>query len=214
MPTSIESTAIAGVRLPDSALCRAATQLAERVSEPFLFHHVLRSALYADWLGQRRRLAYDRELLCVSTLLHDLGLSALAPVKARFEIEGADAAKEFLVQQGMSERAVEIAWDAIALHTTAEIPLRKGGEVALCFLGIACDIRGVPDDAEADAFISEVLNAYPRLDLHLQLPAALVGLYRKNPAAAASRAVTDACERLVPGFRPFNLCDVLLNAAR
>lgn len=210
MATRFELAEIAGIRVPDSALCQAALELAQRVSEPFLFHHVIRSSLYADWFGRRRKLAYDRELLSVSTLLHDLGLTAIAPARARFEIEGADAAKEFLVRQGMAERSVEVAWDAIALHTTAEIPLRKGAEVALCHLGVACDIRGVPGDAEADAFIAEVLNACPRLDLHELLIETLVGLYRKNPAAAVSHAVADACERRVPGFRRFNLCDALL----
>ena len=70
-------------------------------------------------------------------LTNDLGLTALAPGRARFEIEGADAAQQFLARQGMSGRSIEIAWDAIALHTTAEIPQRKCAEVALCQLGIA-----------------------------------------------------------------------------
>jgi hypothetical protein len=201
---------IAGVRLPDSALCQAARELAQRVSEPFLFHHVMRSAVYADWLGQRRGVPYDRELVYVATVLHDLGLSALAPVQTRFEIEGADAAQEFLVRQGMRESAVALVWDAIALHTTAEIPQRKAPEIALCQLGVACDIRGLPGDAEAPAVVSRVLAAYPRLDLREALPGALVGLYRKNPKASASHAVADACERRVPGFRRFNLCDALL----
>jgi hypothetical protein len=61
---------------------------------------------------------YDRELLGVSAVLHDPGLTKIAPVEARFEIEGADLAKEFLAKKEMSERHVEIAWDAIALHTT------------------------------------------------------------------------------------------------
>src|SRR5688572_17221629 len=139
---------IAGMRAPDSPLCEGATELARRVSEPFLFHHVMRSWAYAEWLGQRRGGKHDREVLYVATVLHDLGLTELAPVRERFEVEGADAAKEFLARQGMSERALELAWDAIALHTTAGIPVRKQAEVALCHLGIACDIRGLPDDAE------------------------------------------------------------------
>jgi hypothetical protein len=214
MAVSWKMQEVAGIRLPDSALCQAAGELAQRASEPYLFHHVVRSALYADWLGRRRGLRYDRELLGVSVLLHDLGLTSLAPGRARFEIEGADSAQEFLARQGMSERSIEVAWDAIALHTTAEIPQRKCAEVALCQLGIACDIRGVPGDAEVDVFVEQVVGAYPRLDLQRALPESLVALYRRNPAASASHAVADACERLVPGFRRFNLCDVLLANAR
>jgi len=59
-----------------------------------------------------------------------------------------------------------------------------------------------------------VVGAYPRLELERALPESLVALYRRNPAASASHAVADACERLVPGFRRFNLCDVLLANVR
>jgi hypothetical protein len=201
---------IAGVQLPDSALCQAATELAARASEPFLFNHVLRSCVYAECLGRQRRQPYDRELLYVSTILHDLGLTQLAPLRERFEVEGADLAQDFLARQGMSERALELAWDAIALHTTQGIAVRKQPEVALCHLGIACDIRGLPDNAELTALRGPVRAAHPWLGLQRALPDTLVGLYRKSPAAAASHAVADACDRLVPGFRRMNLCDILL----
>lgn len=204
---------VAGVQLPDSALCQAATELAQRVSEPFLFNHVMRSCVYAEFLGQQRQQRYDRELLYLSTLLHDLGLTSLAPLRERFEVEGADLAKDFLARQGMSEAAIELAWDAIALHTTAGIPARKQPVVALCHLGIACDIRGAVDNHELDALRAPVREAYPWLALQRELPATLVGLFRKSPAAVSSHAVADACDRLVPGFRRFNLCDVLLVSA-
>jgi hypothetical protein len=196
--------------MPDSVLCRAATELAERVLEPFLFNHVMRSCVYAECLGRQRKQPYDRELLYVATLLHDLGLSRLAPLQERFEVEGADLAKEFLARQGMSEAALELAWDAIALHTTAGIPVRKPPVVSLCHLGTACDIRGLPDNPELAALRAPVREAYPWLVLQRALPETLVGLYRKSPMAAASHAVADACDRLVPGFRRFNLCDILL----
>jgi hypothetical protein len=196
--------------MPDSALCLAATELAERVSEPFLFHHVMRSCVYAECIGRQRQQTYDRELLYVSTVLHDLGLTPLAPVRERFEVEGADLAKDFLARQGMSERALELAWDAIALHTSAGIAVRKPAEIALCHLGIACDIRGLPDDPELAALRASARAVYPWLGLERALPDALVALYHKSPAATASHAVADACDRLVPGFRRFNLCDILL----
>jgi HD domain len=204
---------VAGIQLPDSALCQAATELAQRVSEPFLFHHVVRSCLYAECLGRQRQQVYDRELLYVATVLHDLGLTSSAPLRERFEIEGADLAKEFLARRGMGERAIELAWDAIALHTTAGIPLRKQPEIALCHLGIVCDIRGLPDNPELVALRARAREAFPWLALQRALPETLVGLYRKNPAASASHAVADACERLVPGFQRFNLCDILLTSA-
>lgn len=201
---------VSDVLLPDTELCRAATELARRVSQPFLLNHVIRSWIYAEWLGQRRAEPYDHEALYVATVLHDLGLTDIAPVQLRFEIEGADAAKEFLARQGMAERRIELVWDAIALHTTAQIPLRKSPEIALCHLGIAHDLRGSSAEVSAAGVDRRALAAYPRLALPGELVGTLVKLYRKNPAAAASHAVADACERLVPDFKRFNLCDVLL----
>jgi hypothetical protein len=203
---------VAGMQMPDSALCQAATELAQRVSEPFLFNHVMRSCVYAECLGRQRKERYDRELLYVATLLHDLGLTTLAPLRERFEVEGADLAKEFLATQGMSEAALDLAWDAIALHTTAGIPIRKHPVISLCHLGTACDIRGLPDNPELAALRRPVREAFPWLAMQQALPETLVSLYHRSPAATTSHAVADACDRLVPGFRRFNLCDILLTS--
>lgn len=207
-------TEIAGISIPDSALCTAAMEYVEHVAPPFLRHHVLRSYVYAEWIGRARGLAYDREVLYLATVLHDLGLTPLAKVLARFELEGADLAREFLLARGMDERRVELVWDAIALHTSAELPLRKSPEIALCHLGIAADIRGLPPELAARSPTQSLLASCPWLDLDAALIETLVGLYRKSPAAAGSHAVADACERRVPGFRRFNLCDILLERAR
>jgi len=198
-------------KLPDTELCNAAVEYARTVSEPYIFHHVMRSAMLADSIGRRLAMKYDRELLCVSAVLHDLGLTTLAPVQMRFEIEGADLAKDFLARKGMTERHLEIAWDAIALHTTEEIPLRKCAEVALCQMGIAADLGLAPPEAVTDEIVDEALAAYPWLDTHEALLTTLVGLYQRNPKVISSTPVAEACERRFPGFRRPNLCDRFIN---
>jgi hypothetical protein len=72
--------------LPDTELCNAAVEYARIASEPFLFHHVMRSASLADSIGRKSGVKFDREVLCVSAVLHDLGLTKLAAVQMRFEI--------------------------------------------------------------------------------------------------------------------------------
>src|SRR5260221_10451886 len=96
--------------LPDSDLCNAAVEYARTASDPFLFHHVMRSAILADSIGRRLGMKFGREVLCVSAVLHDVGLTTVAPVQMRFEIEGADLAKDFLAKKGMSERHLEMVW--------------------------------------------------------------------------------------------------------
>src|SRR6185295_14617865 len=162
--------------LPDTALCNDAVEYARTVSAPFLFNHVMRSAILADSIGRTRGMRYDRELLCVSAVLHDLGLTKIAPVEMRFEIEGADLAKDFLAKKGMNERHLDVVWDAIALHTTSEIPSRKCREIALCQIGIAADLGIAPPGVVSDELVDEVLTAYPWLDTHEALLTTLVGL--------------------------------------
>lgn len=197
-------------QLPDSSLCQAAINYARTVSPPFLFNHVMRSALFAQEIGRIKGMRFDREVLCTASVLHDLGLTHVAPVKQRFELEGADAAKAFLSERGMADSAVDLVWDAIALHTTVEIPLRKQAEVALCFLGIAADLAMLPPGSLAATTVEAAHGLFPWGSTEEELLKALVGLYHRNPAAAASNAVADVCERRVPGFKRFNLCDHLL----
>jgi HD superfamily phosphodiesterase len=104
MPTTKLDVSASKTPLPDTELCSAAVAYARTVSGPFLFHHVMRSAIFADSIGRGAGMKFDRELLCVSAVLHDLGLTSIAPVQMRFEIEGADLAKDFLAKKGMSER--------------------------------------------------------------------------------------------------------------
>ena len=111
----------------------------------------------------------------------------------------------------MSEHHVDLVWDAIALHTTAEIPSRKCAEIALCQMGIAADLGIASRDIVSTETIDEAMAEYPWLDIHESLLTTLVGLYQKNPRAASSNAVAEACERRVPGFKRSNLCDRLID---
>lgn len=89
------------VGAPDSELCQRATALVAELSPSFLFNHCARSFLFADAIGKHDRLQYDRELLYLSAMLHDLGLTdAYVGADQRFELEGADRARAFLVERG------------------------------------------------------------------------------------------------------------------
>jgi hypothetical protein len=88
---------------------------------------------------------------------------------------------------------------------------RENAARSLCQLGIAADLGIAPPDVVSDETVDGVLAAYPWLDMHESLPTALVGLFRKNPKAASSNAVAEACERRVSGFKRFNLCDRLVD---
>src|SRR4051812_13330701 len=94
-------TEIAGIRIPDSQLAREAMELAREASTPALFHHVLRTYVFAELVGRRMEMRYDAELLYIAAVLHDLGLTDRYRGAGRFEVDGADAAAQFLSGRGV-----------------------------------------------------------------------------------------------------------------
>ncbi len=133
----------AGIKVPDTTLVRDAMELARGLLEPFLFNHVMRSWLFGVVLSEGAEHAPDAELLAVAAVLHDLGLTDRYTGANRFEVDGANAAREFLSAQDISAHQMQLVWDAIALHTTPTLALHKEPEVVMTHSGIAVDVLGV-----------------------------------------------------------------------
>jgi hypothetical protein len=97
---------------------------------PAIANHSFRSYLFARLLARRKGMRPDHdfgdELLYLVCVLHDLGLTEHANGKQRFEVDGADAAVEFLSGQGVSSSDIDVVWQAIALHTSGGIAERRG----------------------------------------------------------------------------------------
>jgi hypothetical protein len=170
------------VGAPDSKLCQRATALVAELSPPFLFNHCARSFLFGDAIGKRDGLQYDRELLYLSAILHDLGLTdAYVGGDQRFEVEGADRARAFLVEHGLPEGKADVVWDAIALNTSFGIALRKGPEIALTHLGVSADFLGTRLADVSSETVAQIVREYPRPDFISSATNLLVGCARRKP---------------------------------
>lgn len=202
------------LKVPDSALCRAAAAHVERVHPAFLVNHVRRSFLFADAVGRTTGRQYSTELLFLACVLHDLGLSVQAPGETRFEVEGADAALDLLDGWGLEAQDREVIWDAIALHTTPVIPQRKRAEIALCQLGTAIDVGFAPVTLIGEAELAEIVSAFPRLGFKNAMADALCGLVRRGGSGCVlSPTVAEASERMLPGFVRPHICDALMSSS-
>src|SRR5438445_10770863 len=114
---------VAGVVIPDSKLVREVTELVWDTEPPLLFHHSSRVYYWGALTGKRRGLRFDPELLYAGAMFHDMGLtSAHASAHERFEVDGANVARDFLQGHDIAEQDIETVWTAIALHTTPGIP--------------------------------------------------------------------------------------------
>src|SRR6476659_1279479 len=109
---------LAGVSVPDSPLITAALEYAQKLSEPYLFNHAVRSWLFAARIGHLKGIDYDPEVVAVGTILHDIGLTAGVSGSNRFEINGAGAALSFAKERGLSNRRAQLIWDLVALNST------------------------------------------------------------------------------------------------
>jgi HD superfamily phosphodiesterase len=156
---------ITGVKLPDSAMARHLTQLIRDTESDLLFHHSTRVYLWGALTGMRRGLKFDPELLYTGAMFHDIGLTERGRgSRLRFEVDGANAARDFLRGYGVSETEIEKVWTAIALHTTPGIPEHMHPEIALVTAGVEMDVLGLAYDQFTETQRRGVVDAHPRGD--------------------------------------------------
>ena len=154
---------IAGVSIPDSKLAREVTELIRDTESPLLFHHSTRVYLFGALTGRRRDLKFDPELLYIGAMFHDIGLTeAHRHSHERFEVDGANAARDFMRRHQLPDASIELVWDAIALHTTPGIPQHKKPEVALVTAGVEMDVLGLAYGEFSDGERAGVVTAHPR----------------------------------------------------
>src|SRR5262249_47235183 len=84
-----------------------------------LFHHSSRVYYWGSLGGKRRGLTFDPELLYGCAMFHDMGLTAAhSSTHERFEVDGANAARNFLRSRGNAQQDIDAVWPALPLHTT------------------------------------------------------------------------------------------------
>ena len=204
------SEMIAGIRIPDSKLARQATELLQEHGTPLLFAHSLRVYLFGAIRGRHRGLSVDHELLYFGAVFHDLGLTAkYRSANHRFEIDSANAARDFLRANGIDEATAGVVWDAIALHTTPEIPWHKRPEIALVTGGVESEVLGDGLDEIPVSDRDAVLAAYPRIDFKRGIIRAFSDGFAHKPATAFGTMNSDVLERTLAGYRRPNFCDLI-----
>ena len=203
---------IAGVSVSDSPLITAAIEYAQRLSEPFLFNHAMRSWLFAEATGRMKGIDYDREVVAIGTILHDIGLTPSVSGPNRFEVNGADAALSFVRGKGLSDRRAQLIWDLVALNSTPSLALHKEPEVAVGTMGIGLDYGGFGLQALTADDVERILSAYPRLKMKERFAETCCRLVRTKPETSQDNFLRDFGERFVTGYKAVSTVDLLMNA--
>lgn len=203
---------MAGISVPDSPLIAGAFEYAQRLYEPYLFNHAVRSWLFAETISRIKGINYDREVVAIGTLLHDIGLTASVSGTNRFEVNGADAARSFVKGQGLSDRQVQLIWDLVALNSTPSLALHKEPEVAVGTMGIGLDYGGFGFALIPSSEMTSILDAFPRLHMKDRFTAACCRLVTAKPETSSDNFLRDFGERYVPGYKPVSTVDLLMRA--
>jgi HD domain len=203
---------IAGVPVTDTPLVSAAIEYAQRLSDAYLFNHAMRSWLFAEAIGRSKGMEYDREVVAIGTILHDIGLTASVSGPNRFEVNGADAAVSFIKGHGFTERREQLIWDLVALNSTPSLALHKEPEVAVGTMGIGLDYGGFGAQALAAGDLERILSAFPRLKMKQNFADTCCRLVTAKPETSYDNFLRDFGERFVPGYKAVSTVDLLMNA--
>ena len=198
------------IAAPDSALARDATELIRSVESDLLYNHSRRVHAFGALQGERQGLHYDPELLYIGAMFHDIGLvDGHRSDRDRFEVDGANAAREFLLVHGVTGEDLWIVWDAIALHTTPGIPQHKEPEVALVTAGVEFDVLGFGYDDIAAEDRDAVLDAFPRVDFKESIIQGFADGMAHRPDTAFGTVNADVLAEKLPGYERPNFCSII-----
>jgi hypothetical protein len=200
---------------PDSKLGREITEFVRDTETELLFNHSSRVYHFAALTGERRRLKFDRELLYAGAMFHDMGLMPSQwSTTERFEVDGANIARTFLAERGVSPAEVDTVWTAIALHTTPGIPQHMHPVVALVTAGVEMDVLGVAYDEFPAAERDAVVRAYPRTPRFKEdIIQAFSDGIKHRPDTTFGNVKADVLADKDPHFRRGNFCSVIRNSA-
>ncbi|GAB7127670.1 HD domain-containing protein [Silvimonas sp. JCM 19000] len=206
---------VAGIVIPDSQMARAATQLVRDTETDLLFNHSSRVFLFGALAGQRKQLQFDPELLYIGAMFHDMGLQApYSSAQERFEVDGANAARDFLRGYHIPEADIEQVWDAIALHTTPGIPQHKKPVVALVTAGVEMDVLGLDYHGFSATERNAVIAVHPReAGFKEGIIEAFAQGTRHKPETTFGNVKADVLALKDPGYQRVNFCSLILGSA-
>jgi HD domain len=199
--------------VPNTQLTREATGLLREFSTPLLFNHSHRVFFWAEEQGKRTGQKFDVELLFVSAAFHDLGLlKKFSSEDDRFEVDSANAVRQFLEHHEVADTRIQTAWDAIALHTTPGIAAYKPIEVELLYNGIGLDVLGIGYESFSADVRERVVAQYPRVAFKQGIANAFFGGFENKAMTTEGTCNEDICSHFVRNYKRSDFYEQIQNS--
>ena len=144
-------------------------------------------------------------------MFHDMGLMPEHSSRTeRFEVDSANAARDFLKARSIAPVDIDLVWTAIALHTTPGIPVHMHPIVALVTVGVEMDVLGIAYEEFPDAHREAVVAAYPRTPQFKEdIIQAFYDGMRHRPDTTFGTVNADVLADKDPHFHRGNFCSVI-----
>src|SRR5271156_4699438 len=179
--------------VPDTQLTREATGLLHEVSTPLLFNHSHRVFFWAAF--------------------HDLGLlKKFSSSDDRFEVDSANAVRQFLEHPDVPAARIQVAWDAIALHTTPGIAAYKPLEVELLYNGVGLDVLGIGYEQFPEDLRKKIVDQYPRINFKQDIAKAFLGGFEHKTQTTEGTCNEDICSHFIRNYKRSNFYDQIQNS--
>ena len=199
--------------VPDTKMTREATGLLREFSKPVLINHSHRCFFWANEMGRQTGQKFDVELLFVCAAFHDFGLlKKFSSSDDRFEVDGANAVRQFLEHHDVPNARIQTAWDAISLHTTPGIAAYKPLEVELLYNGVALDSLGVGYETFPEDVRNRVVSQFPRVNFKQQIAEAFFHGFEHKPETTEYTCNEDICSHFIRNYRRRNFFDQVQNS--
>jgi len=181
-----------GAMLPDTRMAASALSVATRFYSPGMLNHCIRSYLWGAAYGRTHGVAFDDELYYVSSLLHDIGLTAafdshLLP----FETAGGRVAWVFAVAAGWPPARAARVDEIVTVHMRDDASARSDPESHLLQVATGWDVAGHRAEAFPADERAATLSRYPRLGFDAEFLALFEDQARRKPDSTAAAAVAN-----------------------
>jgi hypothetical protein len=131
----------------------------------------------------------------------------------RFEVDGANAARDFLLARSVDEPTARKVWLSIALHTTPGVPEFLDPEIALVTAGVETDVLGIGRNDLAAEAIEAVTAAHPRPDFKNRILRAFNDGMKRRPDSTFGTMNADVLQHFDDAFVRDNFVQIILNSS-
>jgi hypothetical protein len=199
--------------VPDSKIIVEAQELVHEFGNELIWNHSNRVYLFGSIKGEQDKLTFDPEILYISALFHDLGLTKnYSSHDLRFEVDGANAAREFLRAHNLDEQTVQLVWDSIALHTTIGVAEHKENNVALLYHGVGMDVMGDNFEEFSPSIREAIISKFPRNNFKKEILNSFYEGFKHKPETTFGNIKADVISHFQPEYVHKNFCSCILHS--